>query len=50
MSGGGGYETLDEGVGDTSRLEEEEDDPFVDIDDTLGTKSNQMVGLEGLVW
>ena len=32
------------------RLEGEDHDSFVDIDDTRGTKNNQMVGLEGLVW
>ena len=31
LSGGGGYETVDEEVGDTPRLEEEGDDLFVDI-------------------
>ena len=50
LSWGSGYETVDEEVGDTSRFEEEEDDSFVDIDDTPRTKSNQRVGLEGLVW
>ena len=50
MSWGSGYETVDEEVGDTPRFEEEEDGSFVDIDDTPRTKSNQRVGLEGLVW
>ena len=51
LSGGGGYETADEKVvGDTRRFDQEKDDSFVDIDDTQGTKSNQRVGLEGLVW
>ena len=49
LSWGGGYETVDEEVGVTPRFEEE-DDSFVDINDTPGTKSNQRVGLEGLVW
>ena len=37
-------------VGDTRGFDQEKDDSFVDIDDTQGTKSNQRVGLEGLVW
>ena len=41
MSGGGGYETVDEEVGDTSWLKEGgDDDSFVDIDNTLGIRSN----------
>ena len=47
-SGGGGFETVDEEVGDTSRLGE--NDSFLDINDTPGTRSNQGVGSEGLVW
>ena len=41
---------MDEEVGDAPTFEEEEGDSFVDIDDTPGTKSNQRVGLEGLLW
>lgn len=41
LSGGGGYETVDEEVGDTSWLKEGgDDDSFVDIDNTLGIRSN----------
>ena len=50
LSGGGGYETVDEEMGDTPRLEEEEDNPLAETDDNPGTESNQRVGLEGLVW
>ena len=50
LSGDGGYETVGEEVGNTPRLEKEEDDLFVDIDNTPGAKSNQRIGLEGSVW
>ena len=50
LSWGGGYETVDEEVGNPPRFEEEEENnSFVNIDDTLGAKSNQRVGLERLV-
>ena len=50
LSWGGGYETVDEEVGNAPRFEEEEENnSFVNIDDTLGAKSNQRVGLERLV-
>ena len=44
--GGDGYETVDEEVGDTSGLEEEEDS-FVDIDGTLGTRCDREGGIRG---
>ena len=44
MSEGDGYETVDEEGGYTSGLEEGENS-FVDIDDILGTRSDQ----EGIV-
>ena len=47
MSGGDGYETVDEEVGDTSGLEEKEEDSFVDIDGTPGTRCDQGGGTRG---
>ena len=41
LSGGDGYETVDGEAGDTSGLEEEEEDSFVDIDGTPGTRCDQ---------
>jgi uncharacterized protein (DUF4415 family) len=40
LSEGDGYETMDAEVGDTSGLEGEEEDSFVDIDDIPGTRSD----------
>ena len=40
LSEGDGYETVDAEVGDTSGLEGEEEDSFVDIDDIPGTRSD----------
>ena len=50
LSGGNGFETVDEEAGDTSGLEEEEEDSFVDIDGTRAQGVIMRVGLEGLVW
>ena len=47
MSDGDGYETVDAEVGDTSGLEEEEEDSFVDIDDIPSTRSDQEGGVRG---
>ena len=47
LSEGDGYETVDAEVGDTSGLEGEGEDSFVDIDDILGTRSNQEGGIRG---
>ena len=47
MSGGDGYETVDEEAGDASELEEEEEDSFVDIDGTSGTRCDQEGGIRG---
>ena len=47
LSGGDGYEIVDEGAGDTSGLEEEEEDSFVDIDGTPGTRRDQEGGIRG---
>ena len=46
MSGSDGYETVDEEAGDTPVLEEEEDS-FVDIDGTPGTRCDQEGGIRG---
>ena len=46
LSEGDGYETVDAEVGDTLGLEGEEDS-FVDIDDILGTRSDQEGGVRG---
>ena len=43
---GCGHKTVDEEAGDTSGLEEEEDS-FVDIDGTLGTRCDQKCGIRG---
>ena len=50
LSGGDGYETVDEEVGDTSGLKEEEEDSFIDIDDTRTQGVIRRAGLEGLLW
>ena len=47
LSEGDGYETMDAEVGDTSGLEGEEEDSFVDIDDIPGTRSDQEGGIIG---
>ena len=47
LSGSDGYETVDEETGDTSGLEEEEEDSFVDIDGTPGTRRDQEGGVRG---
>ena len=47
MSDGNGYETVDAEAGDTSGLEEEEEDSFVDIDNIPGTRSDQGGGVGG---
>ena len=47
LSGGDGYETVDAEVGDTSGLEGEEEDSFVDIDDISGTRNDQEGGIRG---
>ena len=47
MSGSDGYETVDEEAGDTPGLEEEEEDSFVDIDGTPGTRCDQEGGIRG---
>ena len=47
MSGGNDYETVDKEAGGTSGLEEEEEDSFVDIDGTLGTRRDQEGGIRG---
>ena len=46
LSGVDGYETVDEEAGDTSGLEEEEDS-FIDIDGTPGTRRDQEGGIRG---
>ena len=47
LSEGDGYETVDAEVDDTSGLEGEEEDSFVDIDDIPGTKSDLEGGIRG---
>ena len=47
MSEADAYETVDEEAGDTSGLEEEEEDSFVDIDGTPGTRRDQEGGIRG---
>ena len=47
MSTGDGYETMDAEVGSAWRLEKEEEDSFVDIDDIPGTRSDQEGGVRG---
>ena len=49
LSGGDDYETVDTGAGDTSGLEEEEENSFVDIDGTPAQGMIRRVGLEGLI-
>ena len=46
MSGSDGYETVDE-AGDTPGLEEEEENSFVDIGGTSGTRCDQEGGIRG---
>ena len=47
LSGGDDCETMDKEAGDTSGLEEEEEDSFVDIDGTPGTRHDQEGGIRG---
>ena len=47
LSGGHGDETVDEEAGDTSGLEEEEEDSSVDIDGTPGTRRDLEGGIRG---
>ena len=47
LSGADAYETMDEEAGDTSGLEEEEEDSFVDIDGTPGTRCDREGGIRG---
>ena len=47
MSEADAYETVDEEAGDTSGLEEEEEDSFVDIDGTPGTWCDQEGEISG---
>ena len=47
LSGGDGDETVDEEAGDTSGLEEEEEDSSVDIDGTPGTRRDLEGGIRG---
>ena len=49
LSAGDGYETVDEEVGDsdTSGLEEKEEDSFIDINGTPGTRCGQEGAIRG---